>query len=212
MKARTAIPILLLFICVDAMAQTRCAPEKLNPSALRGDAAKGDWLSYRNPRNGLSFRYPPSMRVTELDPVPFHFDVVPDVIVDLKGDMLNNPNDTVMRFICARGQKTPEMATAKARALLKTHPEEDPTGRVGNGAVGSMQVDHHEAIVSCGCGRAACSFTVLTLQPRECRILPMVSGGGLGGEGFRDDLPPSHDGEFPLLSIINTVHFVSATK
>jgi hypothetical protein len=189
------------------LAQGRCVPENLNASALRGDAAASNWLNYRNPKNGLSFRYPASMRVEELDPVPFHLDIVPEVIVDLKGDESNSPNITVMRFICARGQKTPEMAASKARALLKTHPSENPSGRVDDGAVGSMQVDGHQAIVSCGCGRAACDFSVLTLQPHECKFLPMVTG-----EGFRDNLPPPHDGEFPLLSIINTVHFEPATK
>lgn len=190
-----------------AQAQAGCITARnLNPSALRGDAAEGDWLSYRNTKNGLSFRYPPSMQVEERDPAKFGFDNVPDVIVDLRGNRLNSPNIIVMRFICARGQKTPEVAAAKARALLETHPEEDPTGRVSNGAIGSMQVDGHETIVSCGCGRAACQWSVLTLQPRECKIFPMVPG-----ESHNDDLPPPHDGEFPLLSIINTVHFESAT-
>ena len=135
--------------------------------------------------------------------MPFHFDKVPEVIVDLRADRLNNPDIIVVRFICARGEKTPEMAAARARTLRETHPEEDPTGRVSVGAIGSMQVDGHEAIVSCGCGRAACDWNVLTLQPHECDIFPM-SGA--------DPLPPPHDGEFPLLSIINTVHFESATK
>ena len=181
----------------------RCAETNFDPSALRGNAAEGDWLVYRNPKNWLSFRYPPSMRVEERDPVPFHFDNVPDVIVDLQDDELNNPNIIVMRFICARGQKTPEMAAARARALLKTHPEEDPTGRVSDGAIGSVQVDGHEAIVSCGCGRAACQWSVLTLQPRECTIFPMDPGDP------NESLLPLHDSEFPLLSIINTVHFES---
>jgi hypothetical protein len=191
-----------LWLPLKVPAQTRCAPEHLNPSALRGDAATDNWLIYRNPKNGLSFRYPPSMRVEELDPASFHFDVVPEVIVDLKGDQVNNPNTTVMRFICARGQKTPEMAARKAGKLLETHPTENPSGRVNDGAIGSMQVDGHQAIVSCGCGRAACQFSVLTLLPHECQIRPLVTG-----EGFRDDLPPPHDGAFPLLSIINTVQF-----
>jgi hypothetical protein len=55
----------------------RCAENNFDPSTLRGNAAEGDWLVYRNPKNGLSFRYPPSMRVEERDPVPFHFDNVP---------------------------------------------------------------------------------------------------------------------------------------
>jgi hypothetical protein len=141
------------------------------------------------------------MRVEEENLAKFGGNV-PDVIVDLRGDGLKNPDITVMRFICARGQKTPEMAAARARALRKTHPEEDSTGRVSAGTVGSLQVDGNEAIVSCSCGRAACQWSVLTLQPRECSIFPMEPG-----EGSDDSLPPPHDGEFPLLSIINTVHF-----
>lgn len=179
----------------------------LDPSALQGDAAEGDWHNYRNAKDGLSFRYPPSMRVEERDPAKFGFDNLPEVIVDLRGDELNNPNIIVMRFICAQGQKTPEMAAARTRTLLKIHPEKDRTGRVTDGAIGTMQVDSHEAVVSCGCGRAACNWSVRTLQPHECETFPMVTG-----EGLKDDLPPPHDGEFPLLSIINTVHFESATK
>jgi hypothetical protein len=180
----------------------RCTQNSSDASALRGDAAEGDWRTYRNAKNGLSFRYPASMRVEERDPVPFHFDNPPDVIVDLLGDGVYNRNIIVLRFICARGHKTPGMADARAHALLRTHPEENQTGRVSDGAVGSMQVDGDEAIVSCGCGRAACQWSVLTLQPRECSIGPMEPG-----EGSHDSLLPVHDGEFPLLSIIETVHF-----
>lgn len=121
--------------------------------------------------------------------------------MDLLGDG-TNPNVTALRFNCARGQKTPEMAPARARALLESHPEEDPTGRISTGAVGTMQIDGHEAIVSCGCGRAARRWSVLTLQPRECGIVVMERG-----ENSDDSLLPLHDGEFPLLSIIETVHF-----
>jgi len=94
------------------------------------------------------------------------------------------------------------MASARARALLETHPEQDRTGRVSTGAVGTMQIGGHEAIVNCGCGRAACRWSVLTLQPRECGIVVMEPG-----EDPHDSLLPVHDGEFPLLSIIETVHF-----
>lgn len=194
----------LFWLPINLPAQTRCSPQNLSASALRGDAAQGDWLSYRNEKNGLSFRYPRSMRIKELDPASFHLDVVPDLIVDLQSDDVNNRNITVMRFICARGRKTTEMAASKAGELLATHPIENSSGRVADGAIGSMQVDGRKAIVSCGCGRAACQFRVLTLQPYECQILPMVPG-----EGSDDNLPPPHDGRYPVLSIIKTVHFGS---
>ncbi len=147
------------------------------------------------------------MWVKDRDPASFHFDNVADVIVDVMGDAPHNPNIILIRFICARGQKTPEMAVANARALLKTYPKEDGTGRVSSGAIGSLQIDGHEAIVSCGCGRAACQWTLRTLQPRECIILPRIPP-----ERYTYNNPPLRDAEFPLLSIIDTVHFESVTR
>lgn len=188
-------------------AQDRCAPRKLSPVALRGDVAASNWLTYRSPKNGLTFRYPESMWVKELDPTSFHLDVVPELVLDIKANESNNPDSTILRFICARGRETPEMASSDARALLKTRPHENPSGRVDEGAIGTMQVDGHEAVVSCSCGRAACHYRVLTLQPYECKILPTVSKGDI-----RDNLPPPHDGDFPILSIINTVHFEPVTN
>jgi hypothetical protein len=185
-----------------------CKANSFDSSALRGDKARADWLLYKSAKNGLSFRYPASMRIEERDPAPFRFDKSPDLIVDLRGDEVNNPDVIAMRFICNSGEKTPAMARAKARALLKTQPEEDPTGYVTDGATGSVQVDGHEAILSCGCGRGrgACRWSVLTLQPRECLIFPMAAG-----KDFTEILPPPHDDAFPLLSIINTIHFDKST-
>lgn len=189
----------LLSLPTGILAQNRCTPDKnLTASALRGDKGDDTWLTYSSPKNGLSFRYPPSMRVEERNPEPFHFDKAPELIVDLKGDEPNNPDLLVMRFICAPGQQTREMAAAKLGALLRTHPEKNETGRVTDGAIGSMQVDGHEAVVSCGCGRAACQYGVLILQPRECSI-------GMFGTNHASE--PPYDGEFPVLSIINTIHF-----
>jgi len=67
-----------------------------------------------------------------------------------------------------------------------------------------MTVDGHEAIIGCGCGSAACLWSVLTLQPRECSIFPM-----LGSEDGSGNALPPRDGQFPLLSIIHGVHFES---
>jgi len=68
------------------LAQAACTASNFDPSALRGDAAEGDWLVYRNAWNGLSFRYPSSMQVKEQDPATFGYEkpFVPDVIVDLR--------------------------------------------------------------------------------------------------------------------------------
>src|SRR5882672_10185787 len=115
----------------------------LDPSTLRGSAAESDWLVYRNAKTGLLFRYPPSMRIEERDPAKFGFDNAPDAIVDLRADGFPVRDFTVMRFICARGDKTPEMAAARARALRVAHPGEKE-------APASMELDGHEAIVGCG--------------------------------------------------------------
>jgi hypothetical protein len=185
-----------LLLPLPIFAQGRCAAGNLPRSALQGDAANDSWLTYRNPKNGLSFRYPISMRVEERDPAPFHLDPIPEVIVDLKADEKDYPNATILRFICAQGRKTPETAAGDEQTLLKTHPKGS-----------TMLIDGHEAIVSCSCGSAACFYSVLTLQPYECQILPMVTG-----EGSLDDYLPPHDGGYPLLSIVKTVHFESKTK
>ena len=206
--ALSLLLVLPRFALRTGLAETACTENNFDPSALRGDAAEGDWLVYRNAKDGLSFRYPPSMRVEERDPATFGYEepFVPDVIVDLRGDGSNNRDLIVMRFISARGQKRPEMAAARARSLLESHPHEDSTGRVSAGAVGSMQLDGHEAIVSCGCGRAACQWSVATLQSRECTIFPMDPGDPNASQ------IPLHDGEFPLLSIIKTVHFLPTKR
>lgn len=165
-----------------------------------GDRVEGDWLVYRNTKNGLSFRYPSSMQIKEWDPASFGYDkaFTPDVIVDLRAH-----DSTVMRFICASGEQTPAMAASKI--LRQTNQAEDGCGTL------SMQIDGHkaiEAVVGSSCGRnpsgrgAVCTWRIATYQPRECDIFPL----GNGRESDHD-FPPAHDGQFPLLSIIQTVYF-----
>jgi hypothetical protein len=52
----------------DKLKEERCDMNGFGASALRGDKAQSEWLVYTNPKNSLSFRYPPSMRVEERDP------------------------------------------------------------------------------------------------------------------------------------------------
>lgn len=137
-----------------------------------------------NAENGLSFRYPPSMRVEEKDPATFHFDYPPQVIVDVLGP------GAILRFICAAGVKTPEMAAATLRRFPKQSSEDERL-------CASMQIDGHDAFVG---GPFNGPWSVNVLQPRECEIFPMAGS---------DDAPPPHDGKFPLLSIVRTVHFGS---
>jgi hypothetical protein len=158
------------------------------PSALRGDRAEADWLTYTNAKNGLSFRYPPSMRVEERDPVSFHFDHPPEAIVDVRGP------GTILRFICGAGVKTPEMAAATLRRSRKQSSEDERP-------CDSMQIDGHEAFVG---GPFNGPWSVNILQSRACEVFPMADGS--------DDAPPPHDGKFPLLSIVRTVHFESVVS
>ncbi len=169
----------------DRLKEERCDVNGFGPSALRGDKAQSDWLAYTNAKDGLSFRYPPSMRVEERDPATFHFDYPPQVIVDVVGP------GAILRFICARGVKTPEMAAATLRRYRQQSSQEERP-------CASMKIDGHEAFVG---GPLNGPWSVDILQPRACEIFPMAGGW--------DDAPPPHDGKSPLLSIIRTVHFES---
>ncbi len=166
------------------------------------DTAKGenttnaaDWLSYHNAATGLVFRYPPSLRIHERDPQSFG---LPDVeeITDLLGDTKFNPGTIALRFVVQRGERTPEMAAAKARDEREKHAKPDSDSRE---SLTTIQLDGHEALVSVGCGHPACQWAVNILQPRECAIFTMIH------EPIEDTYSPPHDGTFPLLSIIQTV-------
>jgi hypothetical protein len=172
----------------DRLKEERCDINGFGPSALRGDKAQSDWLVYTNPKNSLSFSYPPSMRVEERDPATFHMDYPPQVIVDVVGYSVGP--DAILRFICGPGVKTPEMAAATLRRYSKQSSEEERP-------CASIEIDGHEAFVG---GPFNGPWSVNILQPRECEIFPMAGN---------DDAQPPHDGKFPLLSIVRTVHFES---
>lgn len=180
----------------------RPTARNLNPSASRVDAAESDWLSYRNVKSGLSFRYPPSLWISEPDPA--ELGLPDDSIVDLRGYVgLNRRHIIVLRFMCEPGEQTPEMVAANAHAFLR-----HPTGKYDCAPATSMRLDRNEAILECSCGwGGSCQWTLSILQPRACSIFP---GGPPAGP--YDNHLPLHDGHFPLLSIIKTVHFESATK
>ncbi len=174
----------------------------LNSSALRGGATEDDWLTYRNVKSGLSFRYPPSLWVGEPDPAKLG---LPDEsIVDLRGYVGSKDRDIiVLRFMCKPGEQTPEIAAANAHGFLRR-----PQGKYECAPITSIRLDGNEAILFCSCGwGGSCQWTVNILQPRACSIFP---GGPPAGPD--DNHLPLHDGHFPLLSIIRTVHLQAATK
>ena len=159
-----------------------------------GAASPADWVPYHNSATGLSFRYPASLRIRERDPRPFR---VPEggEVTDLVGDTATNPDTTEM---------TREIAARRARGLRENHANDTPNSRE---SLTAMQLDGHEALVEVSCGRGACHWYVNLLQPRECTILSLLTGTDPD-----EALPPPHDGLFPLLSIIRTVHFDAPAK
>ncbi|HUX11050.1 MAG TPA: hypothetical protein VMW51_10430 [Terriglobia bacterium] len=146
------------------------------------------WVPFHDPQTGLSFRYPPNLRVRRRDPRTFGLPRV-ESIVDLIGDTRTNPGTVVLRFLVLRGYLSPG-ARAKRREEL----------RRGCKTISTLNLGGQKAVVCVSAGSAAIHWSVEILGPRECSILTL-----LGGADYRQSLPPPHDGEFPLLSIIRTV-------
>ncbi len=162
----------------------------LAAGAADGPVGTHDWILYRNTATGISFRHPRSLRVHERDPREFGLRDA-ELIVELVGDTKLNPGAIVLRFIVNRGQATPETIVQRSKSL-----------RGWCKSVSLMRLDGHQALVCVWCGRAACHWTVEVLQARQCTILSL-----LGGADSDEAAPPPHDGIFPLLSIIQTLHF-----
>lgn len=164
-------------------------------AATEGDRIDSrNWIVYRNAATGLTFQYPPTLRIRERDVEEFNF---PDtaLVVDLRGDTETNPASVVLRFIVRRGEATPQSIRAKSK-LLRDSPQSK-----------SLMLDGHQAFVNVICVSTGCRWTVEVLEPRECTILT-----GLAGDDSKEAESPPHDGLFPLLSIIKTLHFEPAKK
>ena len=159
-------------------------------AAANSQVATQGWVSYRSATTGLTFRYPPSLRVHQRDPQEFGLQDA-ELIVDLVGDTKLNPGTVVLRFIVNRGEATRRTMSQRLKLL-----------RAGCRSLSYMYLDGHRVPVCVSCARGACHWSVEVLQPRECTILTL-----LGGADHDEGQPPPHDGIFPLLSIIETVHF-----
>lgn len=197
---------------VTAPAMPTAVPAEEAPIGTSG------WREFHDPAIGLSFRYPVSLRVN--GPREFRTPAVWDPfglynpsdlakLVELVGDTPVNRGTVVLRFLVYSQSTTPEVAAEKIKKAfefqsrlhadeIKTAPE---TGRPVCSSLSPMQLDGHEALLRIDCGRAAWHWTISILQPRPCRI-----STGLGGSDYAESVPPPHDGKFPLLSIIRTVH------
>jgi hypothetical protein len=216
--ARGLLSILALIVALTRSADVACASmssgpiaqaeqrqpacrnlSKFDSSSLRGDKAADDWLSYRSTQTGLSFRYPSSMDVVEIDPLELSGEERDTQIVDLRGHGL------IMRFDCGTEKKTPQIAAARIEELRRAYGKEL--------LISEIEIDGHIALEGCDCIHPACGgpdcwWAVRIAQPRECLIHVMV-----GSEvPLSDYYPPAHDGTYPLMSIIKTVHFGSARE
>lgn len=161
--------------------------------AVPAVAGSHGWIQFHDPQTGLSFRYPPDLHVRRRDPRKFG---VPNVqaIVDLTGSTRLNPGTVVLRFLVRRGITSAGEAAKRRAELGRTCEKTSP-----------MRVGGHAAVVCVSRGRAAMHWSVEILRPRQCTILTLLAGAD-----YKQSLPPPHDGEFPMLSIIRTVRFTSS--
>lgn len=151
-----------------------------------------EWLEFHDSQTGLTFRYPPNLRVRNVDAQKFG---LPDVerIVELTGDTKLNPDTIVLRFLVKRGY-----TSADERAKILDGLRNACT------TTSFLTIDGHQAAVCVWSGRAAVHWKIEILQPRQCTIISLLTGADA-----EQALPPPHDGEFPLLTIIRTVRFTS---
>src|SRR5215472_5175905 len=105
MRSISTTGITLIFGVLVLSAGTKAANRGLNSSNTEASS----WVHYHDSATGLSFDYPPDLRIRERDPHAFG---LPDAeeITELLGDTSANPNTVVLRFIVQRGQTTPETA------------------------------------------------------------------------------------------------------
>ena len=177
------------------------------------------WREFHDPAVGLSFRYPPSLRVRVKEPQnlgipPFTGQDLSNPstglaqAVDLIGDTPVNTGAIVLSFLLFREPRTPEMAAEKIKRAFKfqsrVHEAEienaPESGRPVCSSLSTMHLDGLEALLQIDCGRAALHWKIIILQPRPCLI-----STGLMGSDYAESVPPPHDGMFALLSIIRTV-------
>lgn len=186
MSVRTGRNCIGALILIVALALAVCG------GAAGGAPQSSRWIRFHDPQTGLAFRYPARLQVLRRDPKTFGLPKV-ETIVDLIGNTRLNPGTIVLRFLVNRGVVSVRERARKEeqlrRACIRTSP---------------LMIDRRKAVVCISADSAAVHWSVEILDPRECTILTL-----LGGADYAQSLPPPHDGDFPLLSIIRTVHFTS---
>lgn len=147
--------------------------------------AAPNWISYENPKVGLAFRYPSDLRVREA-PEEIQREVGTESIIEITS---GHPATVVLRFIVRPTSiwQAPDLFSLRRGCRSST----------------GLQIDGHPGLVCVTCGRAACSWTIHMIKPTHLTILSLTREANLG----RTPIAP-HDGRFPILSIIRTLHFI----
>ncbi len=147
--------------------------------------AAPNWISYENPKVGLAFRYPSDLRVREA-PEEIRREVGAESIIEITS---GRPATVVVRFIVrpTRIWQAPDLSSL---------------GR-GCRSSSALEIDGYQGLVCVTCGRAACSWTIHMVKPTHLAILSLAREANLGRTP-----PAPHDGRFPILSIIRTLHFI----
>jgi hypothetical protein len=150
-----------------------------------------DWVLYENHEVGLTFRHPSGLRVREGgEAVRAGIDA--EAVIEV---VSGQPATIVLRFIIEPFKSDP----SQPRALESL--------RRGCRSYSDLIIDGRRGLVCVRCGRAACSWSVHLAQPLHCWILSLTREANLGRNP-----PAPHDGRFPILSILRTVHFDSGLR
>jgi TonB family protein len=147
--------------------------------------AAPNWISYENPKVGFAFRYPSDLRVREA-PEESRREVGAESIIEITS---GRPATVVLRFIVRPTSiwQAPDLSSL----------------RHGCRSSSGLQIDGYPGLVCVTCGRAACSWTIHMIKPTQLAILSLTREANLGRTP-----PAPHDGRFPILSIIRTLHFI----
>ena len=160
------------------------------------------WLEYHDTASGLTFRYPPSMRVRE-DTQSFKVDnpyghIQKIVILETKESVLANvePGAVLVFFI-------KDNAIFPERPWVETFETEKKRCRSWR----SRTIDGRRALECTYCGSAVCNLRIELFDPQRFTIMEGNVVWSYATAGGDTDYLTLHDGHLPMLSIVNTVHF-----
>jgi hypothetical protein len=144
--------------------------------------SRDGWLTYVDPYERFSFRYPSNLTVKSEDPEKLHIEGLVAVV-----NLVSRPESPVVLRLLATEPAGNRMAVSYDRAFLRKVCKSYEEIRIGP----------LSAVNCVTCGRAACSWTTHVLGRRQFSFLT-----GLPDEA---DSTGPRDGAFPLLSIVQSL-------